>query len=155
MGGGEREAWEVCKGAKSHRQPGCRFPLAARALPLSPLLSVPPAPVLLSLACEQVSYGYDEASCLGLHIPLEAAENREQFEAYQERQLKRQAQQEEQAAAAAVASVAAAAGEAAEGAAPLPAAEGGAKRQKVPGQVGGAGWSEQAGGLLSPVLLCC
>jgi hypothetical protein len=57
----------------------------------------------------QVAYKPDESTCLGLYIPLEAAENREEVEQYQERHLKRQAD------------MAASAG------------------QKVPGQVGEAG----------------
>ena len=72
--------------------------------PLSSLACLPSRPCWLV----QVAYKPDESTCLGLYIPLEAAENREEVEQYQERHLKRQAD------------MAASAG------------------QKVPGQVGGA-----------------
>ena len=41
--------------------------------------------------CVPVAYKPEESTCLGLYIPLEAAENREEVEQYQERQLKRKA----------------------------------------------------------------
>lgn len=53
-----------------------------------------------ALECMQVALVPGESTCLALHIPMEAAENRNELEQFQERQQKRQKLKEEGSAAA-------------------------------------------------------
>lgn len=67
------------------------------------------APAYVPLRAPQVAYISSESTCLGLHIPLEAAENLADLQRYQERQQKRQKVKGEEAEPGAAAAAAAAA----------------------------------------------